>query len=80
MTPLFQTDDDRWAAAHARDKAADGHFICCVRTTGIYCRPSCAGRPLRKNVFYVATVEAARLSGMRACKRCRPDGPYGAAA
>lgn len=73
MTTPFSNDDDRWAAGMRRDKAADGYFYTCVRTTGVYCRPSCPGRPLRKNVFYVTTPEEARAAGMRACKRCRPD-------
>lgn len=73
MHAPYKTDDDRWAAGQRRDKAADGHFFTCVRTTGVYCRPSCPGRPLRKNVFYAATPAEARAAGMRACKRCRPD-------
>ncbi len=66
-------DDRLWAAVVARDPSADGAFYCCVRTTKVYCRPSCAGRPLRKNLFFVRTRAEAERSGMRACKRCRPD-------
>ncbi|PVM92306.1 transcriptional regulator [Caulobacter radicis] len=75
MTTAYQTDDDRWAAIERRDRAADGAFFCGVRTTGVYCRPSCAGRPLRRNVAFYETREAARAAGLRACLRCRPDEP-----
>ena len=44
-----------------------------VVTTGIYCRPSCAGRPHRKNVRFHPTAAAAEAAGFRACKRCRPN-------
>ncbi len=44
-----------------------------VRTTGVYCRPTCPGRPLRANVTFFETTEGARAAGFRACKRCRPD-------
>lgn len=66
-------DDARWRAVAARDHAADGRFYCCVRTTGVYCLPSCAGRPQRRNVFFVATRAEAEAAGLRPCKRCRPD-------
>jgi AraC family transcriptional regulator of adaptative response/methylated-DNA-[protein]-cysteine methyltransferase len=66
--------DPRWAAVQARDKASDGCFVYSVRTTGVYCRPSCAARPARpENVAFHATPEAARAAGFRACRRCRPD-------
>jgi AraC family transcriptional regulator of adaptative response/methylated-DNA-[protein]-cysteine methyltransferase len=69
----FLSDDARWEAVAKRDRSADGVFFCAVVTTGVYCRPSCAGRPLRKNVrFYVTAADAAR-AGFRPCKRCRPD-------
>ena len=64
--------DRKWAAVAARDKAADGTFVYAVRTTGVYCRPSCAGRPLRKNVEFHASPADAERAGFRACKRCRP--------
>lgn len=73
MTPIYDTDDRRWAAGLARDRAADGHFFTAVRTTGVYCLPSCAGRPKRENVEYHPTAQAARAAGFRPCKRCRPD-------
>jgi AraC family transcriptional regulator of adaptative response/methylated-DNA-[protein]-cysteine methyltransferase len=70
----WRTDDDRWAAFTARDASADGAFVVAVRTTGIYCRPSCpARRPRRENVAFHASPAAARQAGYRACNRCRPD-------
>lgn len=73
MTHPYDTDDKRWAAGRARDRAADGHFFTAVRTTGVYCLPSCPGRPKRENVEYHPTAAAARAAGFRPCKRCRPD-------
>ncbi len=69
-------DDLCWRAVVARDERADGTFVFAVRTTGVYCRPSCgARRPRRENVRFFADGQAARAGGFRACKRCRPDGP-----
>ena len=79
MSDHLEADDARWAAVLNRDRTADGMFFSCVRTTGVYCRPSCPGRPLRKNVFFVRTPAQARATGMRACKRCRPDEAFRAA-
>jgi AraC family transcriptional regulator of adaptative response/methylated-DNA-[protein]-cysteine methyltransferase len=63
-----------WAAVVAHDASQEGRFFYSVRTTGVYCRPGCASRqPLRKNVAFYETTEAARAAGFRACKRCRPD-------
>lgn len=73
MTQAYDTDDKRWAAGRARDKGADGHFFTAVRTTGVYCLPSCAGRPKRENVEWYDTAEQARAKGFRPCKRCKPD-------
>jgi hypothetical protein len=73
MFDAVQTDDWRWAAVERRDPDADGRFFCCVRTTGVYCRPSCAGRPQRRNVFFVETRLEAERAGLRPCRRCRPD-------
>lgn len=68
--------DPRWAAVVARDHAADGAFFYSVRTTGVYCRPSCAARRARpENVRFHATREEAESAGFRPCKRCRPDAP-----
>jgi methylphosphotriester-DNA--protein-cysteine methyltransferase len=73
-TPLaFATDDERWDAVARRDRAADGRFFCAVVTTGVYCRPSCAGRPQRKNVRFYRTAAEAQGAGFRTCKRCRPN-------
>ncbi len=65
--------DPRWAAVAARDAAADGRFFYSVRTTGVYCRPSCAARtPKPENVAFHATAADAERAGFRPCKRCRP--------
>jgi AraC family transcriptional regulator of adaptative response/methylated-DNA-[protein]-cysteine methyltransferase len=75
-TPSFGSDDQRWAAVHERDGDADGVFYYSVRTTGVYCRPSCGSRlPRRENVAFHATPLAAEKLGYRPCKRCRPDQP-----
>lgn len=67
-------EDPRWAAVLARDAAADGQFVYSVRTTGVYCRPSCAARTARpENVQFHLTAAAAERAGFRPCKRCRPD-------
>ena len=61
----------RWRAIKTRDSSADGKFYYGVRTTGVYCRPSCHSRlPDRKNVLFFPTREAAERAGFRACKRC----------
>ncbi|MDO8789291.1 MAG: bifunctional DNA-binding transcriptional regulator/O6-methylguanine-DNA methyltransferase Ada [Sulfuritalea sp.] len=68
------TQDPRWAAVLARDPAADGSFFYSVRTTGVYCRPSCASRTARpENVEFHPSAAAAERAGFRPCKRCRPD-------
>ncbi|MET3663485.1 methylated-DNA--[protein]-cysteine S-methyltransferase [Caulobacter sp. 1776] len=71
--PIYPNDDARWAAARAKDRAAEGVFYMGVHTTGVYCLASCGGRPLRKNVRFYATREDARAAGLRACLRCKPD-------
>ena len=69
-------DEARWAAFVARDPAFDGHFFVSVKTTGIYCRPSCpARRPKRENVRFYDTAAEAEKAGFRPCKRCKPDQP-----
>jgi AraC family transcriptional regulator, regulatory protein of adaptative response / methylated-DNA-[protein]-cysteine methyltransferase len=71
--PTFFADNDRWNAVCTHDSAADGAFFYAVRTTGVFCRPSCASRlPRRENVDYFETVEQAETAGYRACKRCQP--------
>jgi AraC family transcriptional regulator, regulatory protein of adaptative response / methylated-DNA-[protein]-cysteine methyltransferase len=68
-------DEERWRqAVSRRDRAFDGKFVFAVRTTGVYCRPSCASRPAkRENVAFFMTAAEAEKAGYRACKRCRPD-------
>ena len=76
LAPAFDTDEARWAAVQGRDSAADGRFVYSVRTTGVYCRPSCGARPaLRMNVAFHAGTREAELAGFRPCLRCKPDGP-----
>lgn len=65
--------DPRWASIAARDTAADGTFWYSVVTTGVYCRPSCAGRAKPENIRLHASLAEARATGARACKRCKPD-------
>ncbi|MCP3736457.1 bifunctional DNA-binding transcriptional regulator/O6-methylguanine-DNA methyltransferase Ada [Sphingomonas sp. RP10(2022)] len=66
--------DAAWAAFAARDRAQDGAFVAAVRTTGIYCKPSCPARhPHRGNVTFLPNGAAARAAGYRACRRCKPD-------
>jgi AraC family transcriptional regulator, regulatory protein of adaptative response / methylated-DNA-[protein]-cysteine methyltransferase len=73
-SPLARADEARWEAVRRRDPAFDGKFLFAVRTTGVYCKPSCASRAAkRENVSFYATAEAAERAGYRACKRCRPD-------
>jgi AraC family transcriptional regulator of adaptative response/methylated-DNA-[protein]-cysteine methyltransferase len=67
-------DDARWAAITARDKGADGRFVYAVRTTGIFCRPSCASRqPKRENVRVLPDPASAVAAGYRPCRRCHPQ-------
>ena len=70
----FTTEKDRWDAVARRDGEADGAFYYSVRTTGVYCRPSCASRPARReNVAFYLTCAEAERAGFRPCKRCRPN-------
>jgi AraC family transcriptional regulator of adaptative response/methylated-DNA-[protein]-cysteine methyltransferase len=67
------TDEDRWQSVLAKDRRLDGAFVTGVHSTGIYCRPSCPARlPLRRNVRFYATPEAAAAAGLRPCRRCSP--------
>jgi AraC family transcriptional regulator of adaptative response/methylated-DNA-[protein]-cysteine methyltransferase len=69
------SDDDAWRAVDARDAAWDGRLVYAVKSTGIYCRPSCPSRrPARRNVRFFTDGAAARAAGFRACRRCAPDG------
>lgn len=68
------SDDVRWAAVIARDASADGRFVYSVKTTGVYCRPSCGSRRAkRNNVQFYDTIAAAEQAGFRPCKRCKPN-------
>src|ERR1700730_1835732 len=68
-------DDPRWARIVARDKTADGHLWYSVFTTGVYCRPSCPSRLANpKNVQLHDSLESAKATGFRPCRRCHPDG------
>jgi len=69
-------DDPRWKQVLAKDTKADGQFFYSVKTTGVYCRPSCGTRPARpENVDFYLTIEAAETAGFRACKRCKSNQP-----
>lgn len=73
--PPYKTDQQRWRALCGRYAGADGHFYYAVKTTGIYCRPSCPSRePLRVHVVFYESCEAAEHAGFRPCKRCLPAG------
>ncbi|WML34533.1 Ada metal-binding domain-containing protein [Clostridium sp. OS1-26] len=67
-------DDEKWEAVVSCDKIYDEQFLYGVKTTSIFCRPSCRSRvPVRKNVTYFDNLGEAYASGFRPCKRCRPD-------
>jgi AraC family transcriptional regulator, regulatory protein of adaptative response / methylated-DNA-[protein]-cysteine methyltransferase len=74
MRAAATLEDPRWARVLARDPAADGQFFYSVRTTGVYCRPSCAARHARpENVAFHLTPADAERAGFRPCQRCQPD-------
>jgi AraC family transcriptional regulator of adaptative response/methylated-DNA-[protein]-cysteine methyltransferase len=76
MMAVYHSDALRWAAVQQRDAGADGVFWYSVRSTGVYCRPSCTARPaLRKNVAFHDSREAAEQAGFRPCMRCKPEQP-----
>ena len=67
---------ERWRAVETRDSRYDGGFVFAVRTTGVYCRPSCpARRPHRRNVLFFSGPDTAEAAGFRSCRRCRPRDP-----
>lgn len=69
-----------WAAVESRDRSLDDRFVYAVRSTGIYCRPTCPSRrPQESQVRYFADPREAQAAGFRACKRCLPDDPATAA-
>jgi AraC family transcriptional regulator of adaptative response / methylphosphotriester-DNA alkyltransferase methyltransferase len=68
------TDDQKWQVVLKRDDQYDGLFFVGVKSTKIFCRPSCKSkRPLRKNVLFFENAKQAKQAGYRPCKRCRPD-------
>ncbi|KAH7399340.1 metal binding domain of Ada-domain-containing protein [Pyrenochaeta sp. MPI-SDFR-AT-0127] len=70
----YTTDATRWRALATRDPNANGHFIYSVKSTKIYCRPTCPGRLARRaNVGFYKTAPEAEAAGFRACKRCKPN-------
>src|SRR5688500_14343192 len=75
MKTIPKADESRWEAVLARDASADGAFVYAVRTTGIYCRPSCPSRrPRQESVMFFAGPDAAEVAGFRECRRCHPRG------
>lgn len=74
LTPAPAFTGKSWQQVLARDTSADGQFVYAVKSTGIYCRPSCPSRkPTRKNVTFFPSPQAAVAAGFRACLRCQPD-------
>lgn len=75
-TASYSSDEERWAAVQRRDQDADGAFWYSVKSTGVYCRPSCGARAaLRKNVAFHVSCAAAEAAGFRPCLRCKPGQP-----
>src|SRR5260370_33369928 len=71
--PAVMNNPELWNAVLSRDASRDGSFVFAVRSTGIYCRPSCpARRPGREQVSFFQAPEAAEQAGFRACRRCHP--------
>src|SRR5262244_6559 len=71
--PETMNNPELWKAVLSRDISRDGSFVFAVRSTGIYCRPSCpARRPRREQVSFFPAPEAAEHAGFRACRRCHP--------
>ena len=69
-----EVDKQRWQAVCDRNQVWDGIFVFAVRTTGVYCRPSCTSRrSKRENVSFYETPSQAELAGFRACQRCKPN-------
>ena len=80
MMSIPTEQDPRWREVLDRDAGADGRFVFAVRTTGVYCRPSCPSRRAKPaNVEFYDTAAAAEAAGYRACRRCAPNGPSPAA-
>ncbi len=73
QTPPFELEQ-MWNAVLSRDSSFDGQFVYAVRSTGIYCRPTCPSwRPRPSQAVYFAAPNEARSAGYRPCRRCRPD-------
>ncbi|WP_192812801.1 bifunctional DNA-binding transcriptional regulator/O6-methylguanine-DNA methyltransferase Ada [Pedosphaera parvula] len=73
--PQFASDKARWQALLKKDPRGDGKFWYSVKTTGVFCRPSCPSRqPNRENVAFYTTIKDVEQAGFRACKRCDPKG------
>jgi methylphosphotriester-DNA--protein-cysteine methyltransferase len=72
MNRIALDDEAKWQAFLARDARFDGQFYAAVRTTGVFCRSICPGRPKRENVMFFPNREASIAAGFRACKRCKP--------
>src|SRR5262245_22082797 len=72
--PMKPDEEELWQAVLHRDRASSGRFVYAVRSTRIYCKPSCPSRrPSRSQVVFFESGEAAKEAGFRACRRCRPD-------
>src|SRR5215475_5642309 len=72
MNAIELNETECWQAVANRNAAEDGHFLYAVKTTGVYCRPSCASRlPKRENVEFFHTAEEAKAAGYRPCLRCQ---------
>ncbi len=70
----YTTEAQRWRALATRDPNANGHFFYSVKSTQIYCRPTCPARLARRaNISFQKTIAEAEALGFRACKRCRPN-------
>ena len=75
------SESEAWRAVERRDRRSDGSFVYAVRSTGIYCKPSCPSRrPSRANVRFFWTCDDAELAGFRACLRCRPTAAHATSA
>jgi len=73
---MITTDNDRFSAIIHRDPRADGAFFYAVKTTGIYCRPTCSSRrPNRKNILFFTSAHEAQSAGFRPCRKCTPHKP-----
>ncbi|HEY3856459.1 MAG TPA: bifunctional DNA-binding transcriptional regulator/O6-methylguanine-DNA methyltransferase Ada [Verrucomicrobiae bacterium] len=74
-SPEFASDKARWQAVLNKDARSDGEFWYSVKTTGVFCRPTCPSRqPNRENVAFYTTIKNAEVAGFRPCKRCDPKG------